>query len=821
MNTSKKICSAVFLIVFFTAGVFAQSKGEVRYRVKGTVTETGTGQEVPYATVGIENDSSGIVTRMASDVKGRFEAELPGPGNYVVVISSVGFATVPQDFTIRPEERQKDLGKIEIKEGVALSEVTVAAQKPLVKSDIDKITYSIESDPESETNNVLEMLRKVPLITVDAEENISLNGQTNFKVLMNGKSSTLLSGNLKDVLKSIPASTIKDIEVITNPSSKYDAEGIGGIINIITTKKGISGVMGSVGLNADIWGGFGGNVFVSSQVNKFGISGRYFANRFTRPAMKSESFRENRISDEFKYTDSRGKSRWQGFSQSLSLEASYEADTFNLITFSMWGYIGHNRSKSDMRTEEWNTDREITRAFSNRMSSRGKYGSVSGNLDYQRTFMKPDKTFTLSYKFDYNPDNSDSRNEIAGILNYAGYRQRSKNDAKGIEHTIQADYYDPLTEMHQIEGGVKYILRKNIGDSETLRLMEETAGWESVPVGDLDYTQHILGLYGGYVLKLKKYSTKAGFRIESTWNDGLSRQTDQPDLRFTNNLFNVIPYLTLSYQVKESQNIKVSYTQRLSRPGIWYLNPYVDTTDPLNISYGNPSLKSEVSHSISADYSLFAEKYDFTAGLGSYFLNNGIESISKVDAAGVRSTTYENIGKRRDFYLSLYGSARFTPKLNIYTNMSGNYTRISSSRNGELKNSGFRYNGSLGIRWVLWKDGSINGNFGLYTPYVMLQGKSSLFYYTGFGVSQQLLDKKMTLSLSVSDPFWKYKKYTSRYDDPENFRMESIYRQRGQTVRFSISYNFGQMSGGVKKAKRGITNDDVKGGDNQQGGSSQ
>ena len=215
--------------------------------------------------------------------------------------------------------------------------------------------------------------------------------------------------------------------------------------------------------------------------------------------------------------------------------------------------------------------------------------------------------------------------------------------------------------MHQIEGGVKYILRKN--DSETDVYLFEDDQWvyQDDRINNLNYTQHILGLYGGYVFKLKKLSSKAGVRLESTWNDCVF--TNKEESKFDNNLFNVVPYVNFAYQLKPSQTIKLGYTQRLSRPGIWYLNPYVNDTDPFNINYSNPNLKSEISHVISTSYSMFKPKFNLNIGLSEFILNNGIESISKIDKDGVRYTTYENIGHRNTLNLNIYGSDFFSTSL--------------------------------------------------------------------------------------------------------------------------------------------------------------
>src|SRR5450759_3062052 len=280
-----------------------------------------------------------------------------------------------------------------------------------------------------------------------------------------------------------------------------------------------------------------------------------------------------------------------------------------------------------------NTDNDITRLYNNNIKSRNSSGSLSGNIDYQKTYKKPDKSLTFSYKLDNNPRTTKNTSGIDGIINYPSYSQLSENDAIGREQTFQADYYDPITKKHQVEGGVKFILRQNTSNSEIFR---DDIKLDNV--NDLDYNQYIMGLYAGYLIKWEKLSTKAGLRLERTWNDGNSK-TSGINTDFTNRLFNLVPYITFTLMPKQGQTIKLSYTQRLSRPGIWYLNPYVNNTDSLNISYGNPPLKAEVSHSSELGYTYFTPKFNFSATSSASFVNNSIESISKVLPNGATVTT--------------------------------------------------------------------------------------------------------------------------------------------------------------------------------------
>ncbi|MBW8327429.1 MAG: TonB-dependent receptor [Prolixibacteraceae bacterium] len=821
---SEKLRSVVFQLFLLFALLISVSNSSKAlapariYQIKGLVADSVSGKGLPYATISVQSGQKGVIKRLASDAAGNFSFTLDTTGKYDVIFQSIGYVTSKKDITLNGQNSKIDLGTIKINPGVEkIGEVSVVAQKPLVRTEVDKVIYSTEVDPEAKTSTALEMLRKVPLVTVDGEDNIQLKGTSNFKILLNGKSSSMLSQNAKDVLRSLPASTIKDIEVITNPSSKYEAEGTGGIINIITTKKQIDGFMGRVSAGVDSRGGFNTGLYATSKIKKFGFSINYNYNEFRQPKNESFTERENFLSTTSRFTETEGFSKYKGSANMAMGEASYEIDSLNLISLSFWGYAGSYSGNGNTLTQDFDISNMLSRKFNNRIMNDIGYGSISGNIDYQRTFKKPDKTFTISYKLDRSPRNSDNENEIEGVLNYESYRQRSTNDASGTEHTFQLDYYDPLTKMHQVETGVKYILRQNVSNSDVLRYDYTTNQWtrDASKINDLDYDQHIFGLYAGYVMKLKKFSVKTGLRVEGTINDGIFKSIK--DTTFTNKMFNVIPYVTLSQNLDKGQNLKLSYTQRLSRPGIWYLNPFINDIDPLNISYGNPNLEAEVSHTFDFSYGKFTPKYNFNLSLNSAFTNNTIEQISTMQANGVKVTTYENIGKNQRYGGYLYGMVRIKQKLTINTNIGATYTILESNDGRGLKNEGFNYNGSLNCRYTAWKNGTVSASGGVFSPRIMLQGQSSTYYYNNLSISQEMLKKKLTASLSVSNPFSNRMKYEMTYDDP-TFHQEMVNYNYNRQLRFNISYRFGQMKGEIKKAKRGIKNEDVKsGGDSSTG----
>lgn len=819
------------------AGTAKAPESAASYTVTGTILDTESGKPISYATVYLtartpetaaHTDTTvktapapaGPQSAVVTDGGGQFSLRTKTPGTYTLHATFAGYASVTQDITLDAAHSAIKLNPIQLSPSALQAQtVTVTAQKPLVTTEVDKIVYNTDADPETPSLTALEMLRKVPMLTVDGDDNLQLKGQGNYKILVNGKTSTLISKNYKDVLKSMPAGSIKSVEIITNPPSKYDAEGIAGIINIITTRKTNNGYNGSLRIGADQWGGVNGSAYIAAALGKFSLSANYYGNSYRRPSSTGDSYTENYNNDLYHHQYSTTRGKYHGLSHGLNLEASYEIDTFNLITLGFWGNLGNNTSQGTTEYTTYDLNNQLSRSFRRVSNGTYGYGYLSGNLDYQKTFRKPDRTFTLSYKLDYNPSSQDFENHIEDPVNYT-YSQRSENRAHGGEHTFQADYFDPITKKHQIEAGVKYILRPNVSNTDNERQDPATGTWQpdGTRTNDLDYRQHIVAGYLGYLFKLKKFSVKAGLRGEYTINDGKFILSDG-DYRIDHDYFNLIPYATLSLKPDDKQNISLGYTQRLSRPGIWYLNPYVDDLDPLNVSTGNPLLNAETSHSLNLSYGRHDKIVSFSFSGNASLTNNAIEQISTILDNGGRFSTYGNIGRQQNYGGHLWTGIRlFEQKFNININAGASYRIIDANNDSGLHNEGWSTNGSLFLDARPWKNGSVYANGGVYYSGVSLESNSRLYYYYSMGISQYFLDKKLQLSLNASNPFQKTQRYTNEYLNPE-FRQISNFYNTSRSFRVSLSWRFGKMQTQVKKARRGISNDDVKsGGGSSQGG---
>lgn len=833
------------LVLMMTVPLCAQNQNAADYTIKGQVVDSLSNETVPYATLSIAlaNAPQKAIKLLACDDDGKFTTTLKQPGTYIMSMQSLGKLPAVKRFTLSEGKKSLNLGKLFMNDDTQqINEVTVVAQKPLVTVEVDKITYSLDDDPEAKTNNALEMFRKVPMITVDGEDKIQLKGSSNYKIYMNGKPSNLLSGeNASDVLKSMPASSIKNIEVITDPGSKYDAEGVGGIINIITSKNAMQGYTGTVRANASTLGSFGGGGYVSLKVGNLGLTANYGYNNRNSPWNDSHSERET---DEDRLAEGRptkliedGRSKYKGPFQYGYLEASYEIDTLTLISVGANLFRGKSKNLSELDAvlnplgDEFNSS-PIYKFHRNSISE-GTFGSTDLNVDYQHSTSKKDELLTVSYRFSQSPNDSESNTELSDVVNYYlsnEYPKWNINDASTIEHTGQIDYTTPLFNKQTLEAGVKYINRQNKSNTLEQIYNDSTKMWEdhSRDNSQFRHTQHIYSAYLGYLIRLNKFGIKAGVRAEGT---SLKAEfARKPDMDFSTNYFDVVPNATLTYQIDMSTQIRLGYNMRIQRPGIWYLNPYINDVDPQNISQGNPNLDSEKSNNVNLNFSKFTQKFSINASLSYTFVNNPIERYSftadfpvddpRSQYNGAMWNTYDNIGKKQQVGMFLYGNWSPTTWFRIYMNGGLDYTDLKAPTL-DLKKDGVSGRVFAGTQFTLPKDFRINLNGGYFSPWIMLQGKQSPFYFAGLNVSKDFLKKKLSVSVGANNPFWKTMKMEMTTNG-EGFRNVSTNWRSAREFRFSVSYRFGTMKGQIKKVRRGISNDDSKGGgENNQGGGEQ
>jgi hypothetical protein len=781
--------------------------------VRGIVTDSLSGKGLSYVTLLVLNRER-VLKKSITDASGKFKIALNAAEEVDFIFQSVGYRTLKRTLNLSQQGNEIDMGVIPLgASNKEIGEVTVSALKPLIRSESDKLIYSVEADPESKTGSVLELLRKIPLVSLDGEDKVYLMGKPGVKFLLNGKNSSMLDRNAREVLRNMPAQTVKDIEVITNPSSKYEAEGASGMINIITRRKMPDGYSGRVNAGMNTLKGYNSNFYFASKADKFIYSVNVSQTHWANENSFLEMSRVNMLSA----TDRFVRKKWYGdvFSDwnQVNSEASYEADSMNLISFSLNGNMGKSQNKGHTSVSNYDQSDTQTSGFQNWFNSGSGFNSYTGNLDYQRMFKKQGRMFTLSGRYDHSPGERFSDNEVLGIMNYPGYHQIISSDMVNNEATIQVDYTDRIRNKNQMEAGFKQIWRGSFSNSDFLRYDGAVQTWvrDLSRINDLNYRQSVLGIYITYSLKLGKADMKAGLRAENTVNNGFFKSAR--DTGFTNRMFNLVPYFLVSGNGEKGRAAKFSYTQRLSRPGIWYLNPFRNDADPQNISMGNPQLETEITHSFDFSRSRFTKKYNFSLNLNGTFSNNLINDISGISENGVRFTTFDNIGKDRRFGAGFYGSSQVTGKLKTTINLGLNYRKISSNNGTGYYNAGWTHNGSLNLYYNLKENTNLLAGAGGNSGYIGYQSRSFSNYWYYFTLQQDLFSKKLRIETRIDYPFAKYIPYTFEQSG-EGFHDRTVSRNPGRNFSFRMYYSFGKMKDQVKKTQKSIRNDDMKQGGN-------
>lgn len=784
--------------------------------VTGVARYASNQETIPYCTISLCTGDSAmnVIRKFPSSEAGHFETKIESDttARYCLVFEAIGLEAYTHCFDVAADGGTTDLGNIDLEESSTdLEEVSVTAQKPLVKMELDRLTYDTDSDPETKTSNALDLLRKVPLVTVNGEDKIEIKGSTNFKIYINGKPSAMVARNPEDVFRSLPASTIKRIEVITDPGAKYDAEGLAGILNIVTHHS-LVGYNGSVNAGADIWGGATAGGYFTTKIRKFGLS----ANLNYRTGT-SESFsgmtRENLIPDARIHnvsSNSQSESRNHNFYGSVEL--SYEFDSLNLLSLSGGGWYGNNRYRSSSNERFLGNDSTVLTEYNMSADNFNSYSGFNATLDYQHTFNKEDQNLTASYRYDGTPSTSRSNLDFAPVLNYHAQRQRNNSVSNGMEHTFQIDYTEPwLNHKHTLEVGIKYILRINSSNNSNDIFDTVSQSWIANPRiagNDLNQIQHVFGAYAGYAFRHKWFSLRLGTRLEHT-----TQNVEVTDTVLRPQFTNAIPSVSLSFKLAQTQNLNIGYTQRLMRPGIWYLNPYWDNSDPLNIVQGNPDLDVERSHNVTISYGVFTPKFNFNISTWGGITNNSITSIKTQLSDSVTYTTYRNIGREASAGGNIYFNwmlgkvARWNVNANIYYSYYDGRNVESVRRTSQSLMGGVYTNLQFFLPWKL----RLSFTAGYWSPRRDLQTRSDHYYYYGANLQRSFVKDRLTVSINAQQFAERYMTYRHQ-TVTDTYIQTGENRNRAMSVSFSISYRFGEMREQIRKVSTSISNDDVKSG---------
>lgn len=799
----------LWLLLFCSFSIFAVSAETL---VSGKVKDAAKGSGVAYATVSASRDKA-IVTAVAADASGNFELRLKEDGDYSIEISAVGYQSTTHQVSALGKPIA--LGEILLSEGVEVDAVAVTVQKPIVTADAEKLSYSVEDDPEAQSSTLEEIIRKIPQLSIDADGKVLMNGQSDYKILVNGRAAGAMGRNFNDIIKSMPASSIKKIEVITNPSMKYDAEGAGGVLNIITSKTRFDGYNGNVSLsggssfNRNYSGQLSSNFTV--QKNKFSLSGGLYmggSDSDNDPTGYHDVTMENLNADapysKLKQFSEQG---WGGKNLYANLSMGYQIDTLNLLTVEASCWFGNWNSKRVNNTSYLGAEDNLLGSYTANEFNQNRWKGVDLLAAYEHTFAgKEGHNLTVSEYFSVTPPTESISNEDTLYPDGTSFLYSTTSLDKGFENVLQADYNNKWG-SHSLEAGLKHTI-----DHSSLAQQ----GTTSQAAATTTLTKNIAALYAGYAYNHKSLTARAGARLEGAWYN--SQSVSDKTENYKSALVNVVPYLSLSYKIKEGHNLSLSYSERLSRPGIQSLSPYVTETS-LSRSYGNPDLKTGVNHSVRLKYAWMNNKWTVSPELMTMFSNNRVAVYQFVDKDGLINQTWLNHGRNRAYALQTSLSYRPSQKLQLAADLRVGYFEDGiPSENVAV--AGWAFSESVNVTVGLWKGARLT----LSEYCAKMQPQQTMvaqnwFLTTSARLGQKLLKDKLELSLSVQNPHSKTMKHELLMTAP-TYVQNLIATNISRSIRLSVSYRFGKQGLYVKKTKRksDSTTEDVGGSSQQQGG---
>lgn len=806
-----KIRSSIFTFTIIMIGGFLYlpallfSQGHVH--LSGNVTDSSK-KPLGFVTVHIykQKDLLKPLTTTYTKQDGKFKFEGIDSGNHLLVFTHTGFAEKKQPVSINATSGNVELDPVQlsIAAGV-LKEVSVKTQRPLVEQSDDKIIFNVEDDPTNKTETAIDILRKTPFVTVDGEDNVQVNGQRNFKVLLNGRETSMFARNLKEALKGFPGSLISKIEVITSPSAKYDGEGVGGVINIITKKKivGYNGSISSFSRTLDRMNHFAVNG--NAKIGKIGGSLFYGIGQRHPVALANFTSTVPIIPSVFTKRELDGTRKNINQWNFGNAEFSWEIDTLN--TISTYANINSGTDKSVL-------SQTITTDYSNNgtgisyytMNSRNENPGISAGTDYIKKFKKnKEREFSIRFLGEFGKSNSfmNSLQENPSSDRFIINNSIAKNN----QYTLQTDYSSPLKNNQKLELGLKTILRRASSDFESLLKYDAATNYKINPANTdkFKYIQNVFSVYSMYSFKIKKTSFRIGGRAEHTTVNG--------DFITSNTLVKqsyttLLPNIQSTKRLGKTITLVLSYSKRLQRPYIWDLNPFIFNNDSLDITYGNPGLDPQTIHILSAQTRFVKGSTFASASIEGGYSNDKILNYSSFDAAtGITRTTSLNIGKEFQSRFNLNVNAKITGQWDVFVNASIRYIHIANNAKTSQSNQGFGSNFNMNNSYKFSNKFTITTFFGIWQDPVTIQTEFPLMLWYNVAFNHKFLKDKLNVSLRGVNFLEKTRDFRTVLTDP-NFITTNINTQFRRGGVLALTWNFGKLTENVSK-KKGVNNDDL------------
>jgi len=779
------------------------------FTITGRVVDSVHRKPLAYATLTLSGNDGNAVASGYSREDGTFSIKWTAEGNYVLDVTSVGF--VPLAVKIRLAAGHRDLRLADLLLAVApagLEEITVTGRKRIIDQRPGMLIYNAENDLTNNGGTATDVLRKAPALTVDAQGNVSIRGNSNLKILINGKYSGQIARSPADALNMLPADMIKSVEIITTPSAKYDAEGAAGIINIITKKsrtKNIDGTLELVASNMEQ--AFNPRISLTNNRWNFSLHGHLHHLRSKQHSLLQRTQMENG-QPSLHLTQTTDKDNYAPHG-SQDFNATYQADSLTEISFGINTWFGRWPDNRTIATSLSTPTGTVTERYTQATRERNGYFGNDFSAGITRKLKKPGREISILLQFSPSKSRTPYQMSQEDDDHHPRYQEQNDNNTLNREWTAQADYLQPLSKNGRLtlETGAKMILRRVGNDYSVLSSgpQYDVLVRDSARSDYFRYHQHVWAAYAMLKANLKKnWYAEAGLRFEQT---DIAGAFLHQGLDFTKHFSNFIPTATLSRKIDEDQTVSLSYTQRLTRPYIWDLNPNADASDPKNIVTGNPQLRPETATQAELTYGI-NRSTAFFANMSLFFkhTSDAIVDFTQTDASGVSVTSKQNLAANKTYGLNVSSSVTLSPRWGLNGNLNLNYLDFDSKalqilQEGWAADININTTVRLPRRYSLQAFGDFN------TRQVTLQGFESSHYYYSIAAKKELRHPRMVLTLSTVNPFSKYVLQTTEVSAPAFIdNIQNRYYRR--TIKLTLSWDFGN-SQRFREGKK-VRNDDVK-----------
>ncbi|MCF2876370.1 MULTISPECIES: TonB-dependent receptor domain-containing protein [unclassified Tenacibaculum] len=787
-----------YLFLLFSISLFAQAPKKKRPKVSlsGTVIETQSKQALEYATVVLTHVKSKRVTGGITDPKGNFDIQVP-KGEYAIKIEFIGFKT--KTLPNQKLSQNTNLGTITLSEDTeTLEEVEVIAEKSTVEIRLDKKIYNVGKDMTVKGGNASDVLDNVPSVNVDAEGAVSLRGNENVRILIDGKPSALVGLTGTDALRNLPAEAIEKVEVITAPSARYDAEGTAGILNIILRKGKITGFNGSVNLtvgNPDQFRLSPNLNYRTKKINLFSNIGYSYRKGPGNSYSKFSYLGDDNIIDSIQTEDRTFDRKNKNFNASLGLEYYLTKNSSITGSFFYRDSKGDDVATNNIEQIMFKNPGKILRIEDEDEKGTDKQYSIN----YTNNFDGKGQKLTIDLQY-----GESDETELSPITSNGILIEDNSQITTSKDKLLQIDYVLPMGENSQFEFGHKTTLQ-DLNSDFKVNILDPTNNFD--PSNAINFKQNIYAFYTQFGSKINKFSYLLGLRTEITDIDLDVITTNQTsDKNFTE----WFPTVNLGYELNDNENITLGYSRRLRRPRHWFLNPFESRSSPTNIFRGNPDLTPTFTSSYDLGYNTKISKFNLGASI---YYQNSTDLIRPVSIVEVRNGT--NVFVRQPVNLNdeqRYGFeftsnyspakwARFSASFNYFKFNTDAFTYVYTASNGqqvttildEVNESSWftRFNSRITLpAKIQWQTRIMYRG-----PRATAQTDRDGVFVTNLSFSKDIFKDKASLVLNVSDLFNSRKRQSTTYfgsrENPSTIS-EGDFQWRERQISLSFTYRFNQ-----------------------------